>query len=80
MAAARFTGIAEAEFKNNPRDGRFKVLDLYPRVSGSLTLSVRAGVDCRKIKRALILESSPGFSARFSAKESTPSRLEDLLD
>ena len=45
LAAARFTGLAEVEFKRDPRDGRFKILDVNPRVWGWHTLSVRAGVD-----------------------------------
>ena len=45
LAAARFTGLAEVEFKRDSRDGRFKVLDVNPRVWGWHTLSVRAGVD-----------------------------------
>lgn len=45
LAAARFTGLAEVEFKKDPRDGRFKLLDVNPRVWGWHTLSVRAGVD-----------------------------------
>jgi len=45
LAAAHFTGLAEVEFKKDPRDGRFKVLDVNPRVWGWHTLSVRAGVD-----------------------------------
>jgi D-aspartate ligase len=45
LAATRFTGLAEVEFKKDPRDGRFKILDVNPRVWGWHTLSVRAGVD-----------------------------------
>lgn len=45
LAAARFTGLAEVEFKQDPRDGGFKLLDVNPRVWGWHTLSVRAGVD-----------------------------------
>lgn len=45
LAAARFTGLAEVEFKQDLRDGRFKILDVNPRVWGWHTLSVRAGVD-----------------------------------
>jgi D-aspartate ligase len=45
LAGSRFTGLAEVEFKKDPRDGRFKVLDVNPRVWGWHTLSVRAGVD-----------------------------------
>lgn len=45
LAESRFTGLAELEFKKDPRDGRFKILDVNPRVWGWHTLSVRAGVD-----------------------------------
>lgn len=45
LAAMRFTGLVEIEFKRDPRDGQFKVLDINPRVWGWHTLSKRAGVD-----------------------------------
>ena len=45
LAATRYTGLVEVEFKKDPRNGQFKVLDINPRVWGWHTLSVRAGVD-----------------------------------
>src|SRR2546421_10485450 len=45
LAAVRFTGLAEVEFKRDPRSGQFMVLDINPRVWGWHTLSRRAGVD-----------------------------------
>jgi D-aspartate ligase len=45
LASVRFTGLAEVEFKRDPRSGQFKVLDINPRVWGWHTLSRRAGVD-----------------------------------
>ena len=45
LAAARFTGLVEVEFKNDPRNGQLKVLDINPRVWGWHTLCARAGVD-----------------------------------
>jgi len=45
LAAVHFTGLAEVEFKRDPRDGQFNVLDINPRVWGWHTLSRRAGVD-----------------------------------
>ena len=45
LAATRFTGLVEVEFKKDPRNGQFKVLDINPRVWGWHTLCVRAGVD-----------------------------------
>ena len=38
IEAARYTGLVEVEFKRDPRDGRFKVLDVNPRVWGWHTL------------------------------------------
>jgi D-aspartate ligase len=45
LAEVRFHGLAEVEFKRDPRNGRCKVLDINPRVWGWHTLSKRAGVD-----------------------------------
>lgn len=45
LAATRFTGLVEVEFKKDPRNGQFKVLDINPRVWGWHTLCARAGVD-----------------------------------
>ena len=45
LAATRFTGLVEVEFKKDLRNGQFKVLDINPRVWGWHTLCVRAGVD-----------------------------------
>jgi len=45
LEAARYTGLVEVEFKRDPRDGRFKLLDVNPRVWGWHTLGSRVGVD-----------------------------------
>ncbi|MDO8432674.1 MAG: hypothetical protein Q7S58_09725 [Candidatus Binatus sp.] len=45
LGAIRFNGLAEVEFKRDPRDGIFKLLDINPRVWGWHTLGARAGVD-----------------------------------
>jgi len=45
LAALRLTGLVEVEFKQDPRNRQFKVLDINPRVWGWHTLSRRAGVD-----------------------------------
>jgi len=45
LKAFRYTGLVEVEFKRDARDGRFKVLDVNPRVWGWHTLGERAGVD-----------------------------------
>jgi len=45
LAETRFTGLVEVEFKKDSRDGRYKILDVNPRVWGWHTLSRRSGID-----------------------------------
>ncbi len=45
LAATGITGLVEVEFKRDPRNDQFLLLDVNPRVWGWHTLSKRAGVD-----------------------------------
>jgi predicted ATP-grasp superfamily ATP-dependent carboligase len=45
LAAMRYTGLVEVEFKFDRRDGRYKLLDVNPRVWTWQGLCGRAGVD-----------------------------------
>jgi D-aspartate ligase len=45
LKAIGFTGLVEVEFKHDPRDGRYKLLDINSRVWGWHSLAQRAGVD-----------------------------------
>lgn len=45
LSAVQFTGIAEVEFKRDPRTGLYQLLDINPRVWGWHTLCGRAGID-----------------------------------
>jgi len=45
LKAMKWYGIAMVEFKEDPRDWRFKVMEVNPRFWGSLQLSIIAGVD-----------------------------------
>lgn len=45
LAAIRYTGIVEVEFKYDCRDGRYKLLDVNPRIWTWSSLCRRAGVD-----------------------------------
>ena len=45
LADLRWDGLVELEYKQDPRDGRFKLLDINPRAWGWHTLCARAGVD-----------------------------------
>lgn len=40
-----YYGIAEVEFMEDPRDGKFKLIEVNPRVWGWHTLAIAAGVD-----------------------------------
>lgn len=45
LAAMRYSGLAEVEFKFDRRDGRYKLLDVNPRVWTWHALAAAAGVD-----------------------------------
>jgi D-aspartate ligase len=45
LAAIRYTGIVEVEYKLDARDGRYKLLDINPRLWTWSPLGGRAGVD-----------------------------------
>jgi D-aspartate ligase len=45
LRAMRYTGLAEVEVKFDARDGKYKLLDVNPRVWGWHTVGSRAGVD-----------------------------------
>src|SRR4029077_10150908 len=45
LAAIRYTGIVEVEYKFDSRDGRFKLLDINPRLWTWSPLGGRAGID-----------------------------------
>ena len=45
LAAIRYTGLVEVEYKRDARDGRYKLLDINPRLWTWSPLGDRAGVD-----------------------------------
>ncbi len=45
LTALSFTGLVQVQFKRDPRNGQFKLLDINPRIWGSHTLSRRFGGD-----------------------------------
>jgi predicted ATP-grasp superfamily ATP-dependent carboligase len=45
LAAIGYTGLVEVEYKLDARDGRYKLLDINPRLWTWATLGARAGVD-----------------------------------
>ena len=45
LAAIEYSGIVEIEYKRDPRDGRYKLLDINPRLWTWAPLGAQAGVD-----------------------------------
>ena len=45
LAAMRYTGLVEIEYKFDARDGRFKLLDINPRLWTWATIGARSGTD-----------------------------------
>jgi D-aspartate ligase len=45
LAAIRYTGLVEVEYKFDARDGRYKLLDINPRLWTWSPLGARAGID-----------------------------------
>jgi predicted ATP-grasp superfamily ATP-dependent carboligase len=45
LAAMRYTGLIEVEYKLDSRNGRYKLLDINPRLWTWATIGARAGVD-----------------------------------
>jgi predicted ATP-grasp superfamily ATP-dependent carboligase len=68
LSAIGFTGLVEVEFKEDLRNGEYKVLDVNPRVWGWHTLSRRAGVDFPYLLW-LLVKGDPVPEARGRAGE-----------
>ncbi|MHA1401786.1 MAG: carboxylate--amine ligase [Candidatus Heimdallarchaeaceae archaeon] len=45
MEKIRWHGVAQLEFKHDPRDNKFKLLEINPKFWGTLGLSIEAGID-----------------------------------
>jgi D-aspartate ligase len=80
-----FTGLVEVEFKRDPRDGRFKLLDVNPRVWGWHSLCGAAGVDFSWLLWRLVNgEEVPATAARAGVRwmrltTDTPTALREVL-
>lgn len=69
LRALRYTGIAEVEFKRDPRDGKLKLLDINARVWGWQSLCGPAGVDYPYLLWLMIIgEPIPSTKAAIGAR------------
>jgi predicted ATP-grasp superfamily ATP-dependent carboligase len=81
----RFTGLIEVEFKQDVRDGRYKLLDMNPRPWGWHSVGARAGVDFPHLlwrmlngERDISAQARPGVSwMRFSTD--CPTALREIV-
>jgi D-aspartate ligase len=69
LGAMGYTGLVEVEFKYDVRDGRYKLLDINPRVWTWHALCAHAGVDFPYLLWLMIHgEPVPGVSARADVR------------
>lgn len=60
LESLEWNGPAQIEFKLDPRDGRFKLIEVNPRFWGTLELSIAAGIDFpRMVRDHLLGETVP---------------------
>lgn len=68
LAELRFTGVAMVEFRRTP-DGRASLMEINPRLWGSLQLAIDAGVDFPRLMLALFRgEDPPATPARAGVR------------
>lgn len=85
LAAIRYTGLVEIEYKLDVRDGRYKLLDINPRLWTWAPLGARAGIDFPYLLwQMMVGESVPEQIARTGvgwARMSTdvPAAIHEML-
>ncbi len=55
LEALRWTGPTQIEFKFDPRDKRYKLIEMNPKMWGTLDLSIKAGMDFPRMIRDFAL-------------------------
>lgn len=69
LAAIRYSGLVELEYKFDSRNGRYKLLDINPRLWTWSPLGARAGVDFPYLLwQMMVGESIKGCTARSGAR------------
>lgn len=85
LAAIGYTGIVEVEYKFDSRDGRFKLLDINPRLWTWAPLGARAGVDFpyllwRMMQGQRLLEKSAPAGVRWVRMSTdVPAAIHEIL-
>jgi hypothetical protein len=84
LESLRWNGPVQLEFKLDSRDGTFKLIEINPRLWGTLDLSIKAGIDFPVLIRDLILGRDverdrpypPGVRYRFLFEREIFARLQ----
>jgi len=85
LAAIGYTGIVEVEYKFDSRDGRFKLLDINPRLWTWAPLGARAGVDFPYLLwrmmqgRHLVEKSAPAGVRWVRMSTDIPAAIHEIL-
>jgi predicted ATP-grasp superfamily ATP-dependent carboligase len=67
LRAAGLRGVAHVEFKRDPRDGRFKLIECNPRINLSIELLIASGLDLPQlIYRRACREAPPQMTRKRS--------------
>jgi D-aspartate ligase len=59
LAAFDFVGLSQVEFKRDPRDGKFKLMEINPRLWQWHSLAAACGVDLPRIAYADLVGATP---------------------
>jgi D-aspartate ligase len=59
LAAFEYVGLSQVEFKRDPRDGKFKLMEINPRLWQWHSLATACGVDLPRIAYADLLGDTP---------------------
>jgi protein-tyrosine-phosphatase/predicted ATP-grasp superfamily ATP-dependent carboligase len=79
MSATAYTGVAMAEYKVNPRSGKWILIEVNPRFWGSLPLTVAAGLDFPAYLHDLMRGSSGPFPRAYRTGVYARNWISDLI-
>jgi len=65
LQALKWRGLAMVEFRRDSRDGKFKLMEINPRIWGSLQLAIDSGVDFPRLLYDLMVESKWPDQVRY---------------
>jgi len=67
LEALEWNGPAQIEFKCDPRDGQYKIIEINPKLWGTLDLSIKVGMNFPGMIRDLLLEKPVQYNQNYPA-------------